>query len=174
MLHFVYLSLLAISQFMSFYFYLITARDFTVHLLLRSLGGKAFGVLLFHFGLWFLRRSWCSLWDAVFSAFRHLLQAWVVMECICVWGWASGGHLGHWFCRLYGWLSWSTFFRAAQIAFHGDFYGPGVAACIISRYCLLMLSFAKLETSVPIYIDKLELKVYGFDDKLPVHTFGCG
>lgn len=34
--------------------------------------------------------------------------------------------------------------------------------------CLLQASVAKLETSVSLYADKLELKVYGFNDKLPV------
>lgn len=32
----------------------------------------------------------------------------------------------------------------------------------------LQASVAKLETSVSIFSDKLELKVYGFNDKLPV------
>ena len=32
----------------------------------------------------------------------------------------------------------------------------------------MQASVAKLETSVSLYSDKLELKVYGFNDKLPV------
>ena len=36
---------------------------------------------------------------------------------------------------------------------------------------LMQASVAKLETSVSLYGDKLELKVYGFNDKLPVLLF---
>lgn len=35
-------------------------------------------------------------------------------------------------------------------------------------FCFLQASVAKLETSVSFFSDKLELKVYGFNDKLPV------